>query len=125
MTSLARKQQSRSPYSCRGLIKSLLALGIDVRKSKSECKARRGQPCEKPDCPRRASRHVTFWKRSDAEIYEALHAARRAYRERVKQLHPDKGGDGRDMGELAQMWLRIQRTFAAHGYSLDDGARHD
>ena len=96
----------------------LLQLGIEVRKPRRNI----GAPCDKSDCPRRLARpgHVPIWHRDMHDIRDILKRARAVYRERVKHLHPDHGGEAQQMAALNGIWERIQKIFARHGCTLED-----
>lgn len=108
----------------RGL---LVQLGMHDSRSKQK---QMGRPCHLDNCPRR--RNVgkgNIWALPECEILEILANARTLYRARRKQLHPDslgitsqahKEAATQEFVRVTALWARIQKIFAAHGYTLLD-----
>ena len=95
------------------IIEMLGRLAVDAR-------TRRGQPCERHDCPLRTKSAVPLWKRSAHEQLEILRQARAGYLRAIKRHHPDAGGKTEDMAELNYIWARVVRIFALRGIRLND-----
>jgi hypothetical protein len=92
----------------------LLIFGVDVR-LKNKIK---GKPCHLPECPRRCTGlSASFWDRPLDEIVCAYETARREYMTRIKQAHPDRGGDASEAAYLNRVWAAIQRIYRARGIS--------
>lgn len=59
----------------------------------------------------------SVYEHPDAE--GILRDAYKAYRQRAKQLSPDKGGSHKEMVELNRIWEFIKRKFKYAGITLD------
>jgi hypothetical protein len=75
-------------------------LGIDLRR-KNMAKRRHG-----------------FWRRFEDQLDYLLADARAAYLERIKVVHPDRGGSPEQATNLGLAWASIRRRFARKGVRL-------
>ena len=95
----------------------LAMLGIDV--NRKGWRGGRGQPCEKPDCPRRACPFVPLWKRRECEILDILHQAKKNFQVLIKDVHPDVSKTGGTQATaLISVWKRVRVAFRKKGYEL-------
>ena len=52
------------------------------------------------------------------KIWERFEAARKVYFERIRELHPDRGGDWQLCAELNSIWKQIKLLFARRGIGV-------
>lgn len=64
------------------------------------------------------SRRGPFWTREAGNLDLWLERAHTAYRCRMVNLHPDRGGSVRDAATLNQVWGRVKMLFAKRGVTL-------
>lgn len=114
--SLSRTKYHARRHANNNVATLLKILGIDVRVAQPG----RGKPCQLAECPRRKVPCMTFWDRPECEIRDTYAAARRAYLQRMKQAHPDAGGDNSEAVYLNHIWKRIERIFDLRKIRLDD-----
>jgi hypothetical protein len=57
--------------------------------------------------PRKRESETAWWDKYDA--------AKQVYHERVKQLHPDRGGDHDKCAELNAVWFQLKKRFGGIG----------
>jgi hypothetical protein len=51
-------------------------------------------------------------------LWEKFEAARKFYFQRIRELHPDRGGDWKLCAELNSIWKQIKLLFARRGIGL-------
>lgn len=61
---------------------------------------------------------ATFWLREEHCLLEWLDRAHKAYRQRMRSLHPDTAGDTESATRLNMAWQRIKYLFRQHGVEL-------
>jgi hypothetical protein len=111
-----RVQSSSALSTGAGNIASLLLVfGVDVRVPTQE----KGKPCSLEACPRRKLCRVTFWQRPIFDVQDAYRKARVNYLQRVKESHPDHGGDASETAYLNSMWKAVNRIFKARRLHVD------
>lgn len=59
-----------------------------------------------------------FWQREEPRLLEWLDRAHKAYRKRMRSLHPDLSGDNESATRLNVAWERIEHLFRKHGVEL-------
>ena len=68
-----------------------------------------------------------FWDRPERVHLDTLQAAKKAYRQRIKELRAEHPSGHPDEGALHEAWQRIRKIFKSHG--IDDETfttpRHD
>lgn len=67
-------------------------------------------------------RDVSFWLANEAELEWILRDAHRAWREKIKIVHTDRGGTQQAAAALNAIWQRIQKAFLWHGVALKESA---
>jgi hypothetical protein len=63
-------------------------------------------------------RSGSFWHRNENVLDLWLERAHTAYRQRMINMHPDKGGEVEDAKELNRSWSRVRHLFRKHGVTL-------
>lgn len=58
----------------------------------------------------------SFWTRRD--LQHQLYEARTKYRQLLRRVHPDKGGDAETFCEVKRLWRNVQNRFKRQGYKL-------
>ena len=66
-------------------------------------KARKFNGNKRCQMPRKRESESAWWDRYDA--------AKRVYYERVKQLHPDRGGNHNECADLNAVWFQLKNRF--------------
>lgn len=51
-------------------------------------------------------------------LWERFEAARKVYFQRIRELHPDRGGDWKLCAELNSIWKQIKLLFARRGIGV-------
>lgn len=65
-----------------------------------------------------SDKFVPLWDRPYWEIEEMLALAKKLYREKIKQHHPDKGGSVEKVLPIIHAWHKVKRIAIRHGYKL-------
>lgn len=60
----------------------------------------------------------SFWCRFESQLNFILYDAWRKYRERLKLVHPDNGGQVDKCVRLNRVWGQVKTNFAKHGVTL-------
>lgn len=58
-------------------------------------------------------------KFSVRELWSKFESARKVYFERIRQIHPDRGGDWKLCAELNAVWLQIKMLFGRLGIGVN------
>lgn len=64
------------------------------------------------------ARSGSFWQRNESILDLWLERAHTAYRQRMINMHPDKGGEVEDAKLLNLTWSRVKYLFRQHGVTL-------
>src|SRR5512138_525277 len=63
-------------------------------------------------CPKNgAYRHLPRSYPTEAQLYERYEAARESYRQQIRKLHPDRGGNTHDCATLNAVWTTLKARF--------------
>jgi len=69
-------------------------------------------------CNRNDESKGAFWQREAPRLDLWLERAHTAYRQRMINLHPDRGGSVKDAALLNTVWGRVRYLFRKHGVTL-------
>lgn len=64
-----------------------------------------------------STRNGSFWTRKVNHL-EVLEVATKKFRERIKPVHPDLGGDAAEAARINNLWTATKRRFARYGHQL-------